>query len=75
VERRVAELAVAEAGVGFGEGSLAQLEALALKRASQLADLPPGVQKRRLTGYLLRRGYAGGDVLRVVAGLGERERL
>ena len=75
VERRVAELAVAEAGVGFGEGRLVQLEALVLKRARQLAGLPPRVQKRRLTGYLLRRGYAGGDVLRVVAGLGEHEGL
>jgi regulatory protein len=37
--------------------------AMARKRAAQLADLPAPVQRRRLYGYLARRGY-GPDVVR-----------
>lgn len=36
---------------------------VARKRAAQLADLPAPVQRRRLYGYLARRGY-GPDVVR-----------
>jgi regulatory protein len=66
VERRVAEVAAAEVGAGSEVERLARLEALARKRAAQLAGLAPEVRKRRLTRYLLRRGYAGREVLHVV---------
>jgi regulatory protein len=66
VDRRVAEVAAAEVGAGNEAERVARLEALARKRAAQLAGLEPEVRKRRLTGYLLRRGYAGGQVLQVV---------
>ena len=66
VERRVAELAVAELGAGGETERLAELEAVARKRAGQMAGLSPDVRKRRLVGYLSRRGFPLGDVLRVV---------
>jgi regulatory protein len=66
VDRRVAEVAAAEVGAGNEAERVARLEALARKRAAQLAGLEPEVRKRRLTGYLLRRGYTGGEVLKVV---------
>jgi regulatory protein len=66
VERDVAELAAAEAGAGDEAERLARLEALAQRRAKQLAGLAPAVRKRRLIGYLIRRGYPGGEVLRIV---------
>ncbi len=66
VERRVAELAVAELQVGGETERLAELEAVARKRAGQMAGLSPDVRKRRLVGYLSRRGFPLGDVLRVV---------
>jgi len=73
VERRVAELAVAELGAGGETDRLAELDALARKRAGQMEGLPAAVRNRRLTGYLLRRGYATGDVLRVVGDLSRQD--
>jgi regulatory protein len=66
VERRVAEVAVAELAAGDETDRPAELEVVARKRARQMAGLPPAVRKRRLVGYLSRRGFALGDVLRVV---------
>ena len=55
---------------GFDEG--AACEALAVRRWAAVAALPPDVRRRRLTGFLLRRGFSGGEVQRVVRRL-ERE--
>lgn len=40
-----------------------QVHALAVKRASQLGDLPLPVKRRRLHAYLQRRGYDTSDVI------------
>lgn len=42
-------------------------QALASKRAAQLADLPRPVQRRRVLAYLARRGFAGRDISEMVA--------
>jgi regulatory protein len=55
---------------GFDEG--AACEALAVRRWAAVSALPPEVRRRRLTGFLLRRGFSGGEVQRVVRRL-ERE--
>lgn len=39
---------------------------LALRRSSQLARLDPEVAERRLTGYLMRKGYSGAELLEAV---------
>jgi regulatory protein len=67
VERREAELAVAEAGGDDEGGRRERLLALARKRASQLKDLDMEVARRRLVGYLARRGHGGAEVFEVVA--------
>jgi len=66
VARREAERAVAEVG-GDDEGERrSAMLALARKRAAQLRGLDRDVAKRRLLGYMARRGYAGGEVWGVV---------
>ena len=76
VERRAAERAVAEVGEGDGERR-EQMLSLARKRCGKLRGLERDVAKRRLIGYLARRGYGGSDVWRVVdealGEAGERE--
>jgi regulatory protein len=50
-----------------------QVHALAVKRASQLGDLPLPVKRRRLHAYLQRRGYDTSEVIdavREVLGVG-----
>ena len=42
---------------------------LAVKRARQLAGLPPAVRKRRLVAFLVRRGFNGGAIREVVESL------
>ncbi len=68
----VEALARSVAEEGFDEG--AACEALAVRRWAAVATLPPEVRRRRLTGFLLRRGFSGGEVQRVVRRL-EREGL
>jgi regulatory protein len=41
--------------------------ALAAKRAAQLGDLPEETQRRRILGFLARRGFSGREVRGVVA--------
>lgn len=66
VERRVAERAVAEA-VGDDEAGWREtLLALARSRAPRVRGLDRDVARRRLAGYLARRGYDGADVLAAV---------
>jgi len=66
VERRVAETAVAQAMADEGVDPEKEVRALAERRVRQLADVPLLVRKRRLTAYLLRRGWSGGTVRALV---------
>jgi regulatory protein len=66
VSRRDAELAVAQTGQDDEAVRQDRLLALARKRARQLAAEPPEVGRRRLVRFLLRRGFATGEVLGVV---------
>jgi regulatory protein len=66
VSRHDAELAVAEAGGDDEQGRRERLLALARKRAGQLKGVHREVARRRLIGYLARRGYGGAGVLDVV---------
>ena len=47
----------------------AMIEAVARKKLAQLGDLEPLVLRRRLFGFLARRGYDLDDIKRVVASL------
>jgi regulatory protein len=72
VARLVAERAVADVGADDEQARREKLLALARKRAGRLHGLDRAVARRRLVGYLARRGYAGGEVSDVVkAVLGE----
>ena len=65
VERRVAERAVAELG-GDDEGERREaMMALARKRAGQLRGVEREAARRRIAGYLARRGYVGSEIWRV----------
>ncbi len=66
VERRVAEAAVARALADEGVDPDAKARALAEQRVGRLSDLPPATRKRRLTAFLLRRGFSGGNVRALV---------
>lgn len=46
-------------GLSRGERERAQVRAVAEKRLRSLASLEPEVARRRLTGWLIRRGHAG----------------
>jgi regulatory protein len=75
VDRRVAEVAVGEVTAASESDRMAEIEALARKRAGQMAGLPADVRKRRVAGYLMRRGYPGPEIRRVLARLvGEADR-
>jgi SOS response regulatory protein OraA/RecX len=43
-----------------------EARAIAERRVRQLADVPAPARKRRLTAYLLRRGWSGGTVRSLV---------
>jgi regulatory protein len=66
VDRHVAQAAVSEALVeeGIDPGRTARV--VAARRATQLADLPLAVRKRRLLAYLARRGYPAVEVRELV---------
>lgn len=70
VERRVAEEAVRSSLAAEGIDTADAVRALAEKRARQLVGLPAQVMKRRLTAFLMRRGFGGSEVRKVVEGLG-----
>lgn len=69
VERRLAEDAVRSTLAAEGVDPARAVRALAEKRAKQLAGLPAPVRKRRLTAFLVRRGFQGPDIRSVVDGL------
>ncbi len=50
-----------------------RMQALARRRARQLAGLPGPVRYRRVVAYLARRGFTGGEVRRAVRALLEPE--
>ena len=66
IDRRVAEEAVQTSLADEGIDPTRAVRALAEKRARQLAALPAPVRKRRLTAFLVRRGFGGADVRKVV---------
>ncbi len=67
IDARGTDAAIVEAieTDGFDEHSACRQQAE--KRARALASLEPEVARRRLTAYLLRRGFGGGSVRSVVA--------
>ncbi len=69
VDRRMAEEAVRAALAAEGVDPAEAVRVLAEKRARQLAGLPPTVKKRRLTAFLIRRGFSGGAIREVVESL------
>ena len=69
VERRVAEEAVRVSLAAEGFDPTLAVRALAEKRARQLSSLPPAVRKRRLTAFLVRRGFEGHQIREVVEAL------
>lgn len=69
VDRRIAETAVQAALADAGIDPAETVRALAEKRGRQLAGLPPQVRKRRLTAFLVRRGFPGSEIRAVVEGL------
>ncbi len=70
IDRRVAEEAVQTSLADEGIDPTRAVRALAEKRARQLSGLPATVRKRRLTAFLVRRGFGGAEVRKVVEGLG-----
>ena len=69
VERRVAEDAVRTSLAAAGVDPAAAIRTLAEKRSRQLAALPLAVRKRRLTAFLVRRGFEGPQIQEVVEAL------
>ena len=69
VERRVAEEAVRVSLAAEGVDPADAVRVLAEKRAKQLAGLPAPVRKRRLVAFLMRRGFGGAEVRKVMEGL------
>ncbi len=68
VERGTIDRALAAHGAGAGDtGELPR--SLAVKRATQLGDLPRQVRRRRVLAYLARRGFSGREVSDMVAKL------
>lgn len=67
VERKLAQRAIDEVLEAEGVDPLEQARGLALKRLGQLGKLPPQKRRRRLLGYLERRGFRGHDVREMVA--------
>lgn len=69
VERRMAEAAVRTALAEEGIDPARAVRDLAARRARQLEGLPPAAKRRRLTAFLLRRGFRGQEVRELVEGL------
>jgi regulatory protein len=66
VSERVAQRAVNEALESDGVDPRAVLLEAAQRKARTLQGLPPDTARRRLRAFLLRRGFAGSEVLAVV---------
>ena len=66
VDRRVAEAAVGEALRAEGVDPLEAARQAARQRASAMRGLAPDVRRRRLTAFLVRRGFGGVNLANVV---------
>jgi regulatory protein len=66
IDRRVAEEAVRSSLASEDIDPAETVRALAEKRARQLTGLPTTVRKRRLTAFLMRRGFGGAEIRGVV---------
>ncbi len=66
VDRRVAEQAVGDALRDEGIDPLEAARTAARQRAGVLRGLPPDVRRRRLTAFLVRRGFGGTHLASVV---------
>lgn len=66
VDRRLAEQAVGDALREEGVDPLEAARAAARQRAGVLRGLPPDVRRRRLTAFLVRRGFGGTHLASVV---------
>lgn len=69
LDRRVAEDAVHATLVAEGIDVVQALRQTAERRVARLTQLPVPVRRRRLTAYLLRRGYQGAGVRSLVEDL------
>ena len=69
VDRKLADRAIAEAIPVDEEALIEQARRLAEKRSRQLGKLPPEVMRRRLLGYLQRRGFGGREAFEAVEGV------
>ena len=66
VERRLSEQAVGDALREEGVDPLQAARVAARQRAGVLRELPPDVRRRRLTAFLVRRGFGGSHLASVV---------
>jgi regulatory protein len=66
VDGRIAEVAIDMALMDQDTDPLIEIRGLAAKKMRQMKGLDRTKQKRRLLGYLARRGFCGGDVWAIV---------
>ena len=66
VSRDVAQAAVEEVVVDEGLSDETSIERVARKKWRTLAELDPPTRRRRLYGFLARRGFDSDDVSRMV---------
>ncbi|HEY5219395.1 MAG TPA: regulatory protein RecX [Gemmatimonadaceae bacterium] len=69
VSRELADAAIAAVFADEGVDEAGAVERAAKKRLRTLAKLEPAVRRRRLYGFLIRRGYDSDDVQRVLRAL------
>jgi regulatory protein len=67
IARDVAKAATVEAAEDEGFDPVVVLEKLAARKVASMAGLEPVVMRRRLFGFLVRKGYDLDDVNRVVS--------
>jgi regulatory protein len=67
IARDVAKTAAATAAEEEGIDPAVAIEKLAAKKVASMGDLDPLVMRRRLFGFLVRKGYDLDDVKRVVS--------
>lgn len=69
IDRQIAETAVAATLVEEGVTEAELLRSVAVRRARSLRNLDPAAARRRLAGYLGRRGFRTGEIRRLVTEL------
>jgi regulatory protein len=73
IDRRVAESAVDEVFADEGADDVTLAARAAQKRLRVLRSLAPDVRRRRLQGYLARRGFGGDAIRKALASLDDDE--